>query len=88
MYYIQNVSQGSIGNPMLWWKKDNHGYTCEISDAKVFIQEEVDGMYSIQQGNKRAWPKEYIDGIGRGRINIQDCDIEKSKPHPAVGVNE
>lgn len=77
-YYVQNYSQGYVGNSMLWWRKGDCGYTCDIQDAKVFTQEEIDKMDTIREGTKKAWPKEYIDTRIQHHIDMQDCNHDQA----------
>ena len=78
MFYVQNVSQGFVGNSMLWWKLYNCGYTCDIRNAREFTKAEIDKMYSIEEGTKRAWPVEYIDERIQHHIDMQDVDHENA----------
>lgn len=32
LYYIQDTRQ-IVGNCALWWRKDGHGYTCNLDEA-------------------------------------------------------
>lgn len=75
LFYVQN---GLVGNSMLWWKNNNCGYICDIKQAKVFTQKEIDEMYSIKDGTKKAWPKEYIDVRISYHIDMQHCDHEEA----------
>ena len=77
-YYVQNYIRGYVGNSMLWWRKGDCGYSCDIQDAKVFTQEEVDKMDSIKEGAKKAWPKEYIDARVQHHIDMQDCNLDNA----------
>ena len=53
-------------------------YSCDIKEAKVFEQTELDEMHSIKDGTKRAWPKEYIDARIGHHIDTQVCDHEQA----------
>ncbi len=72
-YYVQDA-RGNVGNSMLWWKHDNCGYTTDLREAKVFTVMEIAKMYSIADGTKKAWPKEYIDERIEHHIDMQSCD--------------
>lgn len=39
LYYIQN--NGFVGNCLLWWRKNNAGYTCNIDEALKVSYEEA-----------------------------------------------
>ena len=76
LYYVQNYDQGYVGNSMLWWKEDNCGYVCDVRKARVFTEFELEGMHSLEDGSKRAWPKEYIDMRVAHHIDMQDCKFK------------
>ena len=77
-FYVQD-KRSYVGNCITWWKEDNCGYVCDIRKARVFTQDEIDKMYSTKKGgNKRAWPKEYIDQRVSHHIDMQDCDTEQT----------
>lgn len=78
MYYIQNVSQGYVGNSLLWWKHDNCGYVCDVQEAKEFTKAEIDKMDTIKDGTNRAWPVEYIDNRIQHHIDMQDVNHEQA----------
>lgn len=77
-FYVQD-KRSCVGNCMTWWKEDSCGYVCDIRQAKIFTQDEIDKMHSCKTGgNKRAWPKEYIDERVSHHIDMQDCDFEQA----------
>ena len=78
-FYVENVARGCVGNSMLWWEKNSRGYVCDIRKAKVFNVLEIEKMDSIKQGDKRAWPKQYIDERISHHIDMQHCDFEQAK---------
>ncbi len=77
LYYVQD-QRSYVGNSMLWWKHDDRGYVCDIRDAKVFTQDEIDKMHSIKHGSKKAWPVEYIEARVSHHIDMQDCNHEQA----------
>jgi len=76
MYYIQNVKKSWFAPLVAWWKFNSLGYTPNIDEAKKFDKAEIESRISIQMGDKRAWPVEYIDGFGKNLIQEKDLDIE------------
>lgn len=79
LFYVQDT-RDYVSNSMLWWKNDNCGYVCDIQKAKVFTQKEIDEMQSCKKGgNKRAWPKEYIDERISHHIDMQDTDFTEAE---------
>jgi hypothetical protein len=77
-YYIQRHASGTVGNCVLFWKNNDHGYTCDLEEARVFSQSEMEQIIGRDIDNKyRAWPKEYLDGIAQKHVNCQDLDRQK-----------
>ncbi len=77
-FYVQDTRQ-YVGTCMLWWEEGSCGYTYNLSEAKVFTQDEIDKMYSIKEGTKRAWPQEYIDKRVEVHVDMQSCSYEDVK---------
>jgi len=40
-FYLQD-KRGFVGNAVLWWRKGGHGYTCDLTDAQVFAEHELE----------------------------------------------
>ena len=40
-YYIHDTTRGWVGNSLVWWAKNHHGYTCDIRKAHVFTKAEA-----------------------------------------------
>ena len=81
LFYVQNVKQGCVSDSILWWKQGDAGYVYDIREAKVFTADEIDNMLSIKLGDKRAWPKDYIDErMGRCRhcIDMRRCNLQEA----------
>lgn len=76
IYYLQD-SRNYVGNCMLWWCKDNKGYTTNLDKAKQYSEEEK------QLGSPRTtdifWNKLYIDGISNLTVDFQNADIKFAK---------
>ncbi len=53
-YYIQN---GIVGNCILWWAKDDRGYTCEIEKAEQYTEEEADKRVRHKE---KKWPIDLV----------------------------
>ncbi|HEG43887.1 hypothetical protein LCGC14_2083300 [marine sediment metagenome] len=78
LFYIQNPKMNH-GGFMRFWTIGDHGYAPEISVARVFTLEEVNGMHSIRYEEKIAWPKEYIDSKAvKNCVPLKSCDIAAS----------
>lgn len=79
LFYVQD-KRSHVGNSITWWKEDNCGYVCDIREARIFTQVEIDKLDSCKDGNKRAWPKKYIDQrvSQLNHVDMQYCDYEES----------
>lgn len=60
LYYIQDTRQ-VVGNCVLWWAKDDNGYTCELSKAGLYTREQA--LRRCREGVDRAFLKSEIDSI-------------------------
>jgi hypothetical protein len=58
LYYIQDTRQ-VVGNCVLWWCSKGAGYTCDISEAGCFTEEEIKG----RRDTDVPWPCEEIDAL-------------------------
>lgn len=79
LYYLQ--VKGYCGNSLLWWKKDRHGYTCDIQQAHVFTREEAFGQHECRPTEDFPWRKDYIDARLQHHVN---CDVVDAKEGRAV----
>lgn len=72
LYYIQRHSSGYVGNCLLFWHKNGNGYTCNLDNAKLFDQEEMEKLIKMDKGEKfTAWSKEYMDSISVRHVDAQ-----------------
>jgi hypothetical protein len=69
LYYLQD-SRGYVGNDVLWWAKNGHGYTTDLSKAHVYTREEVIKKHESRYSDI-PWPKEYIDNKTRPAVDMQ-----------------
>lgn len=76
LYYVQDT-RTIVGNSMVWWAKDGHGYVCDIRKAHVWTKEEAYKQYAMRSTDF-PWPKSYIDARISHHIDVQHCD----KSHP------
>ena len=59
LFYLQDSRQ-YIGNNMLFWRKDNWGYTSNLDEAQTFSTKEALNQYYIRNTDI-PWSKDYID---------------------------
>ena len=67
LYYVQDT-RTYVGNCMLWWAKNNKGYTCHLAKAHVYTQQEVD---RFQRDTDVAWPKDLVDETASMMVDHQ-----------------
>lgn len=89
-YYVQDSRQ-IVGNDMMWWAKDGHGYTCDITKAHIFTRDEAFRLCTDTYGFPRhfiPWPKAYIDTRVKQVVDAQETHLEQAgvvapqKPKP------
>jgi len=72
MFYLQD-SRGYVGNEVLWWAKNGHGYTTDLTKAHVYTEAEA-----LSQQRCRStdipWPKAYIDAKSRPCVDHQSIN--------------
>lgn len=68
LYYVQDTRQ-YVGNSVLWWKKDGHGYGCDIREAHVFTSAEANKVCRTDHFKK--WEKDSVDSLVSMHIDIQ-----------------
>lgn len=71
-YVIQN---GYVGNSLLLWRKEGHGYTTDLSDAHLFTRAEAEKIVKscASSHNFQIWPKGYLDLKKEYHVDSQDC---------------
>ena len=67
-----------VGNSMLWWAKDHHGYTTDVDKAHIFTAKEALKIVELGRGTDIPWSKKYIDKIISKQVDMQYCDLEYS----------
>jgi hypothetical protein len=71
-YYLQ--VKGFSGNSLLWWKKDRHGYTTNISQAHVFTKDEAYRQHALRPTVDIPWGKDYIDAQAELHVNSENVN--------------
>jgi len=76
LYYLQ--CRGSyVGNSLLWWRKDGHGYTCDIKEAHAFTREEAFVRHECRPNVDIPWRKDYIDALLRHHVHADSVDFKE-----------
>lgn len=86
LYYVQD-KRTIVGNCLYWWKAGDHGYTCNLSEAKVWTEADARALIERSGHKYRAWPKAYIDARTVVHVDVQHCDGEDAGAigHARVG---
>ena len=77
-YYIQREASGYVGNCLLWWRKGHGGYTCDISDAQVFDDNDPKFLSAMNDSKYRAWKKESVDSAASLHVDHQKLNWRDS----------
>ena len=72
LYYLEDTRQ-RIGNCLVWWRQGGCGYTTDVSKAGVFEGDRAFAQHNARKTD-RPWPKNYVDGRARPRVDFQDVD--------------
>ena len=68
-FYLQD-SRSYVGNNVLWWAKNNKGYTTDLSKAEIYPKEQAARMNATRPTDI-PWPKSYIDDKVRPAVDMQ-----------------
>ena len=60
-YYIQNTNAGYLGNSIIFWAKNNMGYTSDLNNCHKFTEQEAKEICNGNPDKNKAWPVDYID---------------------------
>lgn len=69
-YYLCD-SRTYVGNSMLFWRKENNGYTTNPDEARVFTEKEAFGQHRERETDIPYY-KPFIDNISKKHVDIQD----------------
>lgn len=80
-YLIQK--KGYVGNSLLWWRKNDYGYTINLEEAKEFTQFEAEEIIKSSGSDKTMHLK--YDVINAAELHLNSESIEwhnylKKKP--------
>lgn len=70
-YYIQDTRQ-FVGNSVLWWRKDQGGYTTDLKKAGKYTKKEA--MAICRRQTDKAFECAYIDKIVSWHVDAQHID--------------
>jgi len=88
LFYLQD-SRDYVGNDMLFWAKNNCGYTTDLRKAEVYTKEQAVAQNRCRETDI-PWPKDYIDAKTRPAVDMQyvckeealkSTGIKLSKPY-------
>ena len=70
LFYLRD-SRSICGNCVLFWKKNNRGYTCNLNDAKVLTKAEAFAQNKMRETDI-PYPKSVVDSLVERHLDIQD----------------
>ena len=76
-YYIQD-SRNYVGNCILFWAKNNSGYTTNINDAGLYDEESAKSICKNRKSDI-AWPENYVLKHTQITCDMQYFDKKKAK---------
>lgn len=87
LFYVQDC-RNFVGNAVVWWCPDGHGYTTNIAEAGKFP-----ASFRPRRGVDRMWPCEYVDQhwVRKPYVDMQYLDNEmavKKKDAEPVAVDQ
>jgi hypothetical protein len=68
-FFIQDSRQ-YVGNSVLWWRVDGHGYTCELSEAWE-VDEEKARQIERGRDTDKAWPADVVRAAASTYVDMQ-----------------
>ena len=84
LFYIQN--EGFVGNALIWWAIDSHGYTTDIRIAGKYPYE--DAKRICVRDEDHAYSVDYIDSLEEAKKVIIDSQYVSSKEEIQFKANE
>jgi len=78
-YYVHDNTRGYVGNCMVWWKHNDAGYVCDITEARKFTLAE---LHHLDADDLLAYPVGYINDRVRCHIDMQSVDFKAGLKMP------
>lgn len=72
LYYVRDT-RNVVGNCVLWWRKGNAGYTCNLDEAEIYTKSIAMRMHRSRKTD-RPYPKDIIDGMCDRHVDHQKID--------------
>lgn len=85
-YYLQD-SRSYVGNDMLFWAKNGHGYTTDLHQAHVYSKEDAVRQH-LSRETDIPWPKAYIDARWRPAVDMQYVNRAKALEGTGIEINQ
>ena len=72
LYYIQSIKHGGyVGNSVLWWRKNNQGYTCNLENAQTYTEKEARDICEHYTPDYVVWDKDFIESVKSYHVDGQ-----------------
>jgi hypothetical protein len=72
LYYVCDT-RSIVGNCLLFWRRGNSGYTCNLDDCEVYPEDVAMQMHKSRTTDM-PYPKDIIDGLTSRYIDHQVLD--------------
>jgi hypothetical protein len=69
LFYIMNRAR-PVGNSVLWWRVDGHGYTCNLAEAWQVPKETADEICRCRPKDDFAMPVELVDQMAESHVHV------------------
>jgi hypothetical protein len=86
LYYMRDTRQ-VVGNCILWWGKNNSGYTCDLDRAEVYPEDVAMSMHRSRASDV-PYPKDLMDSIAYRHVDHQVVDRLEMQQREAAQENK
>ena len=73
LYYIQN-SLAYVGNDLLWWAKEDRGYTTDLDRAGLYTEKQAKEIHRDRSSDV-PWLATYIDSNCQRTVDMQRIQL-------------
>lgn len=80
-YFIQDT-RSYVGNSVMWWRVDGHGYTCHLEDAWE-VDEEKARRIERGRDTDKAWPADIVRAAASMHVDAQRLPERPELPDAA-----
>jgi len=67
--YVLDVQLNVVGNCLLFYRQNGHGYTCDLDEAHEFTKQEAKEYVAMAHGKYRMWRKDALVKVARRHVD-------------------